>query len=452
MHPTLCINKVLRILLMLLLLAVAGDADARKRKPARTRQKPKTEQSARTMESVRREQSTTQRKISETARQLDTNDRELNRQMSRLNALNADIETQRGRVALIRSRVDSLGSAIRTTSDSISILESQLETLRIAYADAMRKIQPSGGDLNEFTFIFSAKTFQEAWSRIRYLRRFARWRESKARDINDAVERISGQRRHLTSMRHSQDIARRQAESESRTLESQQAESARMVADLRKQDSRLKAQLKEYQRRSAALDRELDRLIVAEQQRIEREERERARREAKGASASRDNNKASGGKTSGAKSSGAKSAPAPDRIPAPDRKLTGSFAANKGRLLFPVTGRYRIIRRFGTQPHPTLRHVTVDNSGIDIQTAPGSAVRSVFEGTVSAIFRQEGFGNIVMIRHGSYLTVYAGLASVSVSKGEKVATGRTIGTLADENLHFEVRKERQKLNPSAWVR
>ncbi|MDE6557004.1 MAG: M23 family metallopeptidase, partial [Duncaniella sp.] len=109
------------------------------------------------------------------------------------------------------------------------------------------------------------------------------------------------------------------------------------------------------------------------------------------------------------------------------------------------------------QPHPTLPNVETENSGIDIETRPGANVRAVFAGTVSAIFRQDGFNSIVMLRHGNYITVYAGLGSVSVKSGQNVTAGQTLGTVYTPSgdsplLHFEIRREREKLNPQAWVR
>ena len=64
-----------------------------------------------------------------------------------------------------------------------------------------------------------------------------------------------------------------------------------------------------------------------------------------------------------------------------------------------------------------------------------------------------------MLRHGSYLTVYAGLASSDVRVGEKVTAGQSLGTIYSDPtdsgrsiLHFEVRNERAKLNPNQWVK
>ncbi|MDE6685485.1 MAG: peptidoglycan DD-metalloendopeptidase family protein, partial [Duncaniella sp.] len=287
-------------------------------------------------------------------------------------------------------------------------------------------------------------------------------------DIQNAIEDVSQQRQHLTGLRHNQDKAYRQAEEARRKLAQQQGESEQMVQNLRKQDSQLRAELARQKKQAQALDRELDRLIAAEQERIARQEAERKRQSAKNTQkGSSKNNTAKSGSVSSdnanaseASASAIASARAETRTAAEvSEALSGTFAQNKGKLLFPVSGRYKIVRQFGRQPHPTQRHVMTDNSGIDIEIPSGTTARAVFDGTVSAIFRQDGFHTIIMLRHGKYLTVYAGLATSAVRQGQKVKAGQPLGTIysdpADDNrtiLHFEVRDERQKLNPTAWVR
>jgi septal ring factor EnvC (AmiA/AmiB activator) len=143
-----------------------------------------------------------------------------------------------------------------------------------------------------------------------------------------------------------------------------------------------------------------------------------------------------------------------------ERNLSGNFESNKGRLLFPVGGsNCRIVRHFGRQRHPELSHVEMNNGGIDIETSPGAVARAVFYGKVSAVFRQDGFNTVVMVRHGNYLTIYVNLSEIFVHTGEIVKANQVIGKIfsdpEDGNrtiLHFEVRKERAKLNPEEWVR
>ena len=144
---------------------------------------------------------------------------------------------------------------------------------------------------------------------------------------------------------------------------------------------------------------------------------------------------------------------------AESRALSGSFESNRGRLLFPVRGRYTIVKGFGRQTHPDLPNVVTDNPGIDIAASEGAKARSIFEGTVSGIFSQDGYNKVVMVRHGSYISIYANLSSINVRMGEKVRANQDLGTIYRDPeygnkpvLHFELRRERAKLNPMQWIR
>lgn len=460
--------KIMRRLITLIILAMiaATSIDAEAASPRRRRAAHR-QQTTRSAERIKKEQTSTQRKISETSTKIDNTGRELRRQLNSLNSLNADIRRQEATVTDLRTRIDSLGAAINNTSDSIVILEHDLEGLRAAYANALRRLQPSAGEMNALSFIFSARSFSEAYSRMRYLHRFSEWRGRKAADIERAIDRIAERRQHLTGLRHQQDRAYRQAEEARRSLTLKQGESEKLVTSLRRQDSQLRTELANQKKQARALDRELDRLIAAEQQRIAREEAARKAKEAKTAKGktARADRQASTSTTADADDTPTARSVASSRAETHSAAstsataLTGSFSNNKGRLLFPVSGRYKIVRPFGRQPHPTQRHVVTDNSGIDIEVPAGTTARAVFDGTVSAIFRQDGFHTIVMLRHGKYLTVYAGLTSAAVRQGQQVKAGQTLGTIfadpTDDNrtiLHFEVRDERRKLNPTAWVR
>ncbi|MBQ0142105.1 MAG: peptidoglycan DD-metalloendopeptidase family protein [Prevotellaceae bacterium] len=137
-------------------------------------------------------------------------------------------------------------------------------------------------------------------------------------------------------------------------------------------------------------------------------------------------------------------------------KLSSSFTANKGHLPMPITGSYVIAKHYGTYTVPGLKAVTLDNKGIDIKGHDGAMARAVFDGEVSSVF-QYGSSYIVMLRHGSYISVYSGLSSVAVSKGQTVTTRQSLGRVgrnSDGNiiLHFQLRKESARLNPEQWVR
>ena len=138
--------------------------------------------------------------------------------------------------------------------------------------------------------------------------------------------------------------------------------------------------------------------------------------------------------------------------PAEDLRLSSSFEGNRGRLPMPIVGGYKIVHRFGTNNVTDVKgHVTLDKKGIDIKGQPGAQVRAIFDGEVTAVF---GYGgtSVVIVKHGSYLSVYCDLASVSVSRGQHVSTKQAIGRVgSDGMMQFQLRRGTAKLNPEGWL-
>ena len=134
-----------------------------------------------------------------------------------------------------------------------------------------------------------------------------------------------------------------------------------------------------------------------------------------------------------------------------DRKLSSNFESNKGRLPIPTTGTYRIVSHYGQYNVEGLRGVTLDNKGINIKVNPGAQARAIFNGEVSAVYKADG-QYLVMVRHGSYISIYGNLISVNVHRGQQVSTRQALGTVDNGNiLHFQLRREMTKLNPEVWL-
>ena len=421
---------------------------------------------------LRTEQQAAKKEIKETSRKINANVAETKRQLSRLNTLSAEIADKNGQIIAVQHSVDSLDRRIAHISDSITLLEGQIATMRGAYIKSLRRIQGSEGAMNSMAFVFAAESFTEAYRRVRYLQQFERYRRVKATQLKAASSILAARRENLDSAKTRRNAALTTLDATRRSLESTRGETDRLVAQLKKEGRSLQAVLKEKQRQARELDRELDKLIAEEQARIERERKAAERREkerqlaeakakGKGAAASPAKGAASSSASSSSKASASKTSKtstAKTAEAAANRTLTGTFESNKGRLLYPVSGRYRIVRGFGRQKHPELQYVEIENSGIDIEALSNPNARAVFDGKVSATFRQPGYGTIVMIRHGNYLSIYANLDAISVKTGDPVKTGQTIGTILkdpeEDNraiLYFELRKERTKLNPTLWL-
>lgn len=185
--------------------------------------------------------------------------------------------------------------------------------------------------------------------------------------------------------------------------------------------------------------------------------RKRAAEEARREAAARKKEAAKADK-SGTSASGKKVAPLETyTMSKADRELSGDFANNRGKLPMPISGAYIITSHYGQYAVEGLRNVKLDNKGIDIQGKPGAQARAIFNGKVAAVFKLNGLFNI-LIRHGAYISVYCNLASASVKQGDTVTTKQAIGQVFSDGadggrtvLHFQLRREKEKLNPEPWL-
>ena len=131
------------------------------------------------------------------------------------------------------------------------------------------------------------------------------------------------------------------------------------------------------------------------------------------------------------------------------------FLKSQGKLVWPVHG--KIISSFGLHKHPTLKTVT-ENSGIDIKVKSGTPVKAVLDGVVTTITYIRGFGNTIIIDHGSgFYTVYTHVDNVQVFENQYITVNSEIaqvgdsGSLSGSLLHFEIWNKKEKLNPEKWL-
>ena len=429
---------------------------SRKSKPRTTAAAPKP----RTASDIKRERTNTAREITETRRKIDDNKRATQRQLNQLNDLNSRIFTQNRHISSLQVTVDSLNRGIASMQDSIQAMEALGDSLRADVSVALRQQRARRRQANNLAFVFASKDFNMAVRRIGYLKQLNRHRVAKIIRLRQAIVQLDSRRNDLNNMRARQTDALNQLSVARNVLVTQQNQSQQMVNDLRRQGSSLQSVLAQRRRRMQQLDRELDRIVAEEQRRIAREQEEQRRRERQRQQRERErrqqqqNRQEQPGQTQPSKPSTPEPPMTETAADAATRKLTGSFEANKGRMPFPVSGKYTITATFGTQ---TYEGLTISSSGIEMHTAPGARARAVFAGTVRSISYMAGMNMVIIITHGKYLTIYGGIGTLNVKKGDQVVAGQALGTLFTDKvenvtrLHFEVRLGARKLNPLEWV-
>lgn len=466
-------RRLLLLLLSCVLIASAADISAAKPK--------------RTSKSVKKERRMTANELERTRKQISQNTAETRRHLNRLQSLTAETRRCEKSIADLTARIATLDRRIKEMDDSIATMERNLTLLKDAYANNLRDMRARRQLMSETSILLSSSSFTEAYRRYRYLREFEKWQKEKTMQIRDISGMLTSRRKNVAEARQNQAKALASLTQEKQRLTDNQKETEKVVADLRNQGTTLKKVLDEKQQQLKRLDDELDK-IIAEEARLAEEARkaeekrlaEEARRKAEEARIAAEEKKKAKeqdakDKTKSKAAASSESKPAAQPKPADEKPvskpapasqsneeriaLSGSFEANKGKMPAPVTGRYSVVSHFGLNSHPDISNIKINNSGIDIETAPGASARAVFDGEVSSVFRVSGYQNVVMLRHGNYLTVYAGIDDLSVKKGDKVKAGQSLGTVfadSDDNgrcvLHFEVRRERAKLNPEEWIK
>ena len=334
--------------------------------------------------------------------------------------------------------------------------ELELKEKREKLKLAMRYARTQKGHTSSLIFILSANDVKEMFRRSRFAKEYVTFQQNLGEMILKKQSELLEEQNKLLDAKSKKSSLVREVMLQRKDLGAQQVLQKKKVEGLKKQESGLAGKIAEQQKQLNALDKKIDALIAYEIEQARKAAEAAARKKAAEEAARKKAGKSAGKSTPASKSTSRPTPLKPDTwLTAEDRQLNGTFEQNRGRLPVPITGQYMIGNRFGTYNVPGLKNVQLENKGTNYVGRSGARARSIFTGVVSAVFQFGGSRN-VLIRHGSYISVYCNLSSVTVSKGQKVNTRDIIGTVADDGtgkcvLHFQLRKETTKLNPESWI-
>lgn len=391
-----------------------------------------------------------QKQIAESESLLQTTTKNVGSQLKGLAALTGQIEERKRYILAINSDMDAIDRELVSLERQLNQLQKELKDKKTKYAASVNYLYRNHTIQDKLLFIFSAQTLEQTYRRLRYVREYASYQRMQGEEIQKKQKQINNKRAELTEARKAKENLLKERENEKTTLERQEKEQKALVDSLRKKQRSLQSEINKKRKEANQLNARIDRLIAEE---IEKA-RKRAEEEARCEAAAR--KKAEKTESPSATKPKAKPLEAYTMNKA-DRELSGSFASNRGKLPVPVTGPYIITSHYGEYTVPGLRGVKLDNKGIDIQAKPGAQARAVFNGKVAAVFQLNGLFNI-LVRHGAYISVYCNLSTASVKADDTVKTGQTLGTIFSDGadggrtvLHFQLRREKEKLNPEPWL-
>jgi septal ring factor EnvC (AmiA/AmiB activator) len=355
--------------------------------------------------------------------------------LSRYVTLQKQINKRQQLVETLQAEMGYLLDNMERTATVVIALNDDIERLKTEYVQIARHAYRQKLTHSNWLFLLSAKSFNEAFRRWQYIRQYDRHRQRQARLILDTQQMLLGKIESLEERKKEKENLLSTEQRQSRILGIEMEAKNSLLQELKGDEARLARDLEDKQASANKLNKAIEKVIREEMERIRREERSAA---------------------------AAASAAAPGKAAVPTATpevniISKEFNSNRGNLPWPVRNGV-ITGHFGRQPHPTIPNIEIVNNGIDIRTDAGAAVRSVFEGTVVGTQFIPGFDYMVILQHGSYYTVYSNLEEVSVKKGDKIIIGQSLGKVSTDQktrtseVHFEIWKEKTRLNPQEWVR
>ena len=397
-------SRLIPIMLGLLLLGAAASAQDTRRQESRKAQLEK--------------------EIAAINRQLQDNARSSSRALTDLSLVRRKIAARQELIAESDREIHALDDSMRVRQREIDRLQARHDTLSLYYNRLVRGAYKNRDSRLWYMYILSSESIGQAVRRFGYLKGLSRNMSEQGKRIQETAAALELEKERLAGLRDEAQALRRQRQADVDALRGEEGESASLVARLEKDRKKYQNDLKKKNREVEALNREIAEII----------------RKATAKPKSGGKSTAKGGKTTST---------------AIDETLSNNFAANKGRLPWPVEG--SVIESYGQHYHPVYKNVKLPfNNGVTLAVARGTQAKAVFDGTVAQVVVIPGYNQCVLVQHGAYFTFYCKLKSVTVKAGEKVKTGQVLGTVdtigGEDQFHFQLWKERNPQNPENWLR
>ena len=335
--------------------------------------------------------------------------------VNKLELLNKNIQTQKRLIKNLDNEISALDKEMNALSTKRSELETEQQQLRRDYARLCRESHYAQMQQSPLLFLLSSDSFQQLSRRIRYMQEFGQYRRQQVAKIEGIQVEIDQQNALLKENRQTKEQSLKAQQRQKEVLARDERKQKQMLDQLKKKEKNLKAELQKKQKKANELNKKIEEKI-----------RQQAQAQSK------------------------------QKLTKEQQLISGGFEANKGRMPWPVE-KGVITGQFGKHQHPVYDQVTIDNKGIYIQAPSGSMARAVFDGEVTSCFVMNNT-YAVIVQHGAYRTVYAGLSKLSVKQGDKIKAKQNLGVIYTDptqdnktELYFQVWNGKEIQNPSLWI-
>jgi len=408
-------------------------------------------------------QENTRAEIEEINDQINTYQERLVMAEERYDRLYRQYEDLKRLIALQDQKINKLETELAHIRDEIEITEKEivnsetrLDRLIDNYKETLAYVYMHGRS-SQLALILSANSFNQMLVRAYYLNKFDQHRQEQARRIRQTREELVETKARLEEAYEKNTSVHDEIQAEKEKLAEKKERQEKNVTLLRRDREQIEDRLAEARQQKQKLDRTLTELVVEEERvrkkieaRIQELEAERRRKLAAA--------KAIEDEAERAEAVARYSEPVTREEYITEETLSDieqSFASKKGELEWPVNSS-TISEHFGMKRHPVYGTLT-ENLGVEIVTKPKDIVRVVHPGYVVAVQPLPNYGDVVVVKHGKYITAYGNLSQVMVRKNSVLEAGDIIGLSGDQNsakgetVFFMVREGNRNLNPEAWL-
>ncbi len=357
-------------------------------------------------------------------RKLSQNSKSSSEALSSLTLVRRKISAREQLIASYDQTLKLLNDSLRICQRELNRVQARRDTLAYYYSRLVKGAYKNRDSRLWYMYVLSSNSVGQAFNRFGYLRNLSSQMSQQALKLKEAEAELQVQKTRLNKLKAEAEKVRKKVVDERTQLRAEEGDASKMVDKLKKDRKTYEKQLKEKNRQKQELNRKIADMI-----------RQQTKKQSSG-----------GGK----KGAGSKTTST-----TVDTKLSNEFAANRGKLPWPVEG--TIVERFGKHNHPVYQNVQLpQNNGVTLVVRRGAPVKAVFNGTVSQIVVLPGYNQCVLVSHGEYFTLYSKLKSVSVKAGQKITTGQEVGTVdtigGEDLFHFELWKGSDPQNPENWLK
>ena len=403
--------------------------------------KQKKEQLEQQMKSLRKVIADMEKQLKETSSMK-------NKNLEQVQILTEKISKREALITNYSNQIDNLENNISSTEKNIESQTVEVEKMKKDYAKMLRTTYSDLAIQNEYTFLISSSSFNEAIARYNYLKRISEYRRKKAEELDQFINDLQNKKTSLEqSKKKKEGLLEAQSEQKEKLL-NEKEETDKMIAQLGEKEKKQRRYVEIKNKAIKELNNKIQKIIEDEIKSARKKAEDAARKKALA------ENKKSGTTTTILPKNSARTETI--LMSPKDQELSNDFASNKGKLPWPVA-KGTVVGAFGKHEHPTLKGVFTENNGLDIKAEDGSHGRAIFKGSVVSVFTLPTTQTCIIVKHGEYFTVYSNIAEASVKSNDNIITKQNLGTLytdkneAQTKIHIEIWKGKDKLNPAEWL-